>query len=90
MTPETERPYITCRQVVDFIMDYLNGDLAPEQRREFDRHMAVCPSCVVYLKTYQETIRLGRAALQDTDEPVGEKVPEDLVQAILAARRKTS
>lgn len=40
------------------------------------------------MQTYQESVRLGRAALLATDEAVPEEVPEGLVEAILAARSK--
>jgi anti-sigma factor RsiW len=79
------RPYITCQQLIDFIMSYLDNELPDDQRAEFDRHMAVCPSCVDYLKTYEKTVLLAKAA---ADDQVPAEVPESLVQAILAARRK--
>lgn len=43
----------------------------------------MCPSCVAYLKTYEQTILLASAS---GDDPVPGQVPESLVQAILAAR----
>jgi anti-sigma factor RsiW len=52
---------------------------------EFERHLAVCPSCVAYLKTYEQTILLAKAA---ADDPVPPDVPDSLVRAILAARSK--
>lgn len=82
----TEHPFITCRQLIDFLADYLSGDLPGEQRAEFDRHLTVCPSCVAYLESYKRTIRLGRMALTATDEPASGVVPEGLVRAVRAAR----
>jgi anti-sigma factor RsiW len=67
-------------------MSYLDNELPEDQRAEFDRHMAVCPSCVDYLKTYEKTISLTKACAGD--DPVPEDVPESLVQAILEARKK--
>jgi len=80
--------YITCKQLLDFIADYLSGDLSAEERRELDRHLAVCPPCVAYLKSYQRTIELEKAAYADPDAPAPGNVPEDLVRAILAAAKK--
>lgn len=74
-----------CREFVEFLMAYLDGDLAEETRSLFDEHMRECPSCVSYLETYSETIRLGRLACDDDAAPLD--APEDLVAAILAARR---
>jgi anti-sigma factor RsiW len=82
----TSKPYITCQQLIDFIASYRDNDLAPDQRSEFDRHLAVCPSCVAYLKTYEQTVLLARAS---AGEPVPDEIPEPLVKAILDARRKS-
>lgn len=81
------RPYITCRELIDFIADYLDGTLAEASRLEFDRHLRVCPSCVAYLDGYRQTIRLGKAALAPTSDPA--PVPDSLVRAILAARERS-
>ena len=42
----------------------------------------------MYLKSYEETMRLGKAVFADPDAPVPANVPEELVQAILASRRR--
>ncbi len=74
-----------CRELVDFLMDYLEGELAPDVRHRFEAHLDECPDCVTYLDTYRETVRLtkqvGRA-----DAAAPEEVPEALIEAILAAR----
>ena len=79
-------PHLTCQQLIDFIMSYLDGELPAEQRAEFDRHMSAWPSCVDYLKTYEKTVLLAK---QCANEPVPDEVPESLVQAILEARKRT-
>jgi anti-sigma factor RsiW len=78
--------WITCREFVDFLDDYLAGALPPDRQEEFNNHLSGCPSCVVYLQTYQESIRLGRAALVRSEEPVPDSVPEELIRIILAQR----
>jgi len=77
-----------CREFVDLIIDYLEETLPKPQRLEFDRHMSGCSACVAYLKSYRETIRLERTLRRGPEDPPGPDLPEDLVQAILAARRK--
>ena len=77
---------MTCRDFITFLLEYSSGELSPEQRREFDAHLAECPWCVAYLNTYEQTIRLGKAAFAQPEAPVPAEVPEELVQAILAAR----
>ncbi len=81
---------MTCREVTEFFAEYLAGELPPEQHRVFTEHLDGCPACVAYLKSYEETVRLGKAAFSQPDEPVSDDIPEELVQAILAARRKRS
>ena len=78
--------YITCREVITFLLDYLSNELPPDREREFERHLAVCPSCVAYLKTYKESVRLGKKVLgSEAETPPPELAPE-LVAAILASR----
>lgn len=79
----SERPYITCRQLIDFIVDYVDGVLDERSREDFERHLNVCRSCQAYLASYRETMNLAKIAV--TDEPLDD-VPEDLVQAILMRR----
>ncbi len=90
---ETGNPrveYITCKELIDFLDDYVDDAQPPAVRHEFERHLAVCPPCVAYLNTYRETIRLGRSLCAEHADaiPVPEDVPEDLIRAILAARAK--
>ncbi|HEY6843639.1 MAG TPA: zf-HC2 domain-containing protein [Thermoanaerobaculia bacterium] len=72
---------MTCIEVIGFVMDYIDGALSPVERREFEKHLNVCDSCVAYLRTYQATIRMEtKTKIEDVT------VPEDLVRAILASR----
>ena len=75
--------YITCRELITFLGDYLAGELPAAKNHEFERHLAVCDSCVQYIATYQETIRMAKSAMTAPELRV-EDVPEDLVKAILA------
>jgi len=84
----TERPDITCRELIEFLHLYLEGELPPDRVAEFERHLSVCDSCVHYLETYRETVALGRAACLDPDAPAAQEAPEELVMAVLSARRR--
>jgi anti-sigma factor RsiW len=77
---------MTCRELADFLMDYLNEDLPDDVRAAFHRHLALCPNCVAYVKTYRTTIELGRRAFADDEADAGTEVPDELIRAILAAR----
>lgn len=78
---------ISCRDFADFVWKYIEDELPREERFQFDAHLAVCPHCVRYLRSYVETIRLGRQAFDDLDEALPAEVPQDLVDAILQASR---
>jgi anti-sigma factor RsiW len=77
---------MTCRELVAFLMEYLSGGLPDTDRAAFEEHLAECDACVAYLKSYEETVRLGKAAFMDLDNPVPDEVPEELVHAILSVR----
>jgi anti-sigma factor RsiW len=81
---------VTCREFAEFMAEYLSGELAPETRAQFERHLNVCANCVAYLSNYRDTVALGRQAFTDDDATVPDDVPDDLVQAILASRRSRS
>ena len=81
------RPYLKCSEVIDFIRAWRDGELTAAQETEFHRHLAVCPACVNYLASYQRTIELAKAAHAAPDAAAGATVPEELIRAILAARR---
>ncbi len=78
-----DRPYLPCTEIIGFLADYLDGELSPERKLEFERHLAVCPSCVAYLETYRETIRMARATTNGPRIPIDD-APEDLIRAILS------
>ena len=83
-----QRPYITCRELLDFLYLYLEDELPEDRRSEFDRHLAVCDPCREYIRQYEESIRLGKAAFADPDRPAADEAPEELVQAILSPAEK--
>ena len=81
---------MTCRELNEFLLAYLDDALDCERRRTFEEHLAACPPCQAYLESYKATIALGKAAFDPTDESVPANVPEELITAILAARNRKS
>lgn len=73
---------ITCRELIEFLIDYLDGTLAPSERQRFEQHLAVCDSCVAYLRTYEATIRMEKVVAIEESE-----IPEELVVAVVASFR---
>ncbi len=81
---------MTCQEFADFLMQYLDGDLSRPVRARFEEHLAECPDCVAYLATYQETIKLGKAACAEENDALPAEVPNELVRAILTARSEVT
>ncbi len=77
---------ITCVQFEDFILAYLDDELPPIQRRIFLLHLMVCRECKRYLEAYQRAMD-AVSEMSDADKAGLAEVPEDLVQAILAAKQ---
>lgn len=78
---------LTCMEFEDFLIGYMEGDLSLAQRRVFEIHIKICRECREYMAAYRRTIEIAGRAYQDGAAPVPQDVPEDLVQAILEARR---
>lgn len=77
---------LSCKQLYDFLADWCEQRLSPEERARFEAHLALCPACIDYLDSYEKTIAIGRAALTGRAAEDLASIPESLVQAILAAR----
>ena len=78
-------PVLTCKQVAEFLMAYLDGDLAITQRLRLDRHLDLCRDCRNYLTGYSETIRASQAAFDEADLMTA--IPQELLHAILVSRQ---
>ena len=77
---------LTCKEFINFIVDFLSDELRPAKRVAFEQHLEVCADCVNYLASYEQTIRIGREVCSD-DDTLPADIPETLVDAILQARR---
>lgn len=75
---------MTCQDVADFLVDYVDGELPALVRQQFEAHLGVCPACVNYLQQYRDTIRLVAGV---SDDMLAE-MPEELVRAIVLSARR--
>jgi anti-sigma factor RsiW len=82
----SERPYITCRELISFLLEYVAGELPPEREAEFERHLAVCQQCVQYLKNYKAAIAMARQAETAPQIPLAD-VLDDMLAAVMAAMK---
>ena len=69
---------VVCRQVVELVTDYLEGALPSQLRAAVERHLQLCPPCVVYL----EQMRTTAAALREVPvESIDPSTRAELVSA---------
>jgi len=47
------------------LIDYVTGELDPATTLALERHLERCVDCVVFLRTYKETIRATRTLRYD-------------------------
>ena len=79
---------MTCKEFIDFLIDYYDGNLSQEEREKFDAHIEVCPDCVAYLESYKSTVSLVKQTHADSEVGEDIEVPASLVNAILAVQEK--
>jgi hypothetical protein len=65
-------PMTTCRETIELLLDYLDGDLPAELRANLEEHLGGCQPCGEFLETYRATMGLCKKAL-------AAKMPEEAV-----------
>ncbi len=58
-----------CPKVLALLVDYLENRLPPETRADLERHLAGCPDCVAYVRTYRSTVGLLRSLDEESLPP---------------------
>jgi anti-sigma factor RsiW len=77
---------MTCRELAEFILDYTTGELPDKARAVFEQHLSRCDNCHEYLAQYKVTVEAERRALAPAPALPAD-VPEELIRAILQARK---
>lgn len=69
---------LTCRELVELVTQYFEGELSVADRSRFEEHAMSCPPCRAHLEQMQRTMRiLGRIP----EETVSADAEEALVTA---------
>jgi anti-sigma factor RsiW len=58
----------TCQELAELITDYLEGALLPAEHASFDRHIAGCRDCTLYIAQMRTTI-VATGGLRAADIP---------------------
>jgi anti-sigma factor RsiW len=69
---------LTCKQLVELVTDYLEGQLTVPDTERFEEHIAFCSGCTVYLEQMRATIA-ATGRLEDDDLPA--ELQERLLEA---------
>jgi anti-sigma factor RsiW len=51
---------MTCKDLAELLIDYVDGELADEQAALIREHLAFCQPCSCYIETYKITILITR------------------------------
>ncbi len=78
---------MNCRLLVELITEYLEGAMAPEDRRRVEAHLATCEGCTTYLEQFRTTIRLTGML---TEEQVSDEALEAMRRVFLDRRSSGS
>lgn len=70
----------TCRETIDQLLDYLDGELPPELRAHLEEHLGGCQPCGDFLASYRATLGVCRKALKT-------KMPDELADRLNAFLR---
>lgn len=78
---------LTCKGVIDLLLEYVEETLTPEVATALEQHVAGCPACVAYLNTYRKTQELTG---QVTRVPMPQEMKARLRQFLLEQLAKRS
>jgi hypothetical protein len=81
---------LSCAEFESFVLDYFEGALSARQYAVFKMHLMVCRDCKSYLAAYERSVAMGKEVFKEPYTPVPDDMPEDLIQAILAAKAADS
>lgn len=76
---------MTCRDLIGFLSDYLDGSLEPASRAAFEEHLRGCAHCRDYLRTFRDTIALAAESGRDDCSELAAELPPALLRAVAAA-----
>ena len=65
----TLRHEIVCREAVELVTDYLEGNLSRRDARAFAAHLKACDGCEEYVRQIQATIRIHGSVQPDDLAP---------------------
>lgn len=75
------RADLACRQLVEMVTDYLEGQLSPADSARLEQHLVICDPCVHYVEQTRLTVEALKRLPQQPPAPAAR-------EALLQAFRK--
>jgi anti-sigma factor RsiW len=76
----------TCKDSINLLLDFLDGEIPAEEAQHLREHLSGCAPCVDFLRTYKATPGLCRRALaQQMPQEVSARLTEYLRSRIKSA-----
>ena len=63
------RDYLTCREMVELVTEYLEGAMSAREMAIFEAHLSVCPGCTAYFEQIRQTIKLAGRLTEESIAP---------------------
>lgn len=60
---------ICCKECLDLLYDYIDGNLDQETTKTLEEHFEECPPCLAFLNTYKSTTNVCRENLSEVGIP---------------------
>ncbi len=65
---EHEHTHETCKQLLSFLGDYVDGSLGEDLCAVIEKHMQGCNRCQVVVNTLKKTVELYQETAEDEDD----------------------
>lgn len=70
---------LTCKEFLDELSEYLDGNIGEEVRKELDGHLTECPNCFVIVDTTKKTLQVYRGM---EPKPLSPDLHDRLMKAV--------
>lgn len=77
---------MNCRELIEYLSEYVDGGLYPLERARIDEHLAECEDCAAYLDSLRKMLRMLKISQHLDSSLTTATIPESLRAVILAAQ----
>jgi predicted anti-sigma-YlaC factor YlaD len=77
---------VNCKEFIALLGDYLEMTVRPEIFAELEEHLANCPPCQVYLRTYRRTREIAGTSEREALPPAMPEEMKSRLRAFLLAQ----